>query len=82
MAEEESVQYKPYQDVRTRLQNDMQIDIGNTHIKIVKTFKYLGLILDEELSFKHHVDLVKQKIRPFIPFMWRSTRYVSAKLQT
>ena len=31
--------------------------MANTHVKRVKTFKYLGLVLDEELSFKHHVDL-------------------------
>ena len=66
---------------RTRLQNYIQIDIRNTHIKRVKTFKYLGLVLDEELSFKNHVDLVKQNIRPFIPFMWRSIRYVPANLR-
>lgn len=36
----------------------------------------MGLLIDDELSFKQHVDLVKQRIRPVIPVMWRVGKYL------
>ena len=42
----------------------------------MKTFKYLGLVLDDNLSFKQHIEHVKKMIRPFIPLMWKRGRYI------
>ena len=36
---------------RARSQNDLEIGIEGTRVKRVRKFKYLGLTLDEELSF-------------------------------
>lgn len=48
---------------------DFGISIDGTTIKRVRTYKYLGLVLDEELNFSEDVDHVKKEIRPFISFM-------------
>jgi len=55
---------------------DFNIKINDEKIKRVKTFKYLGLVLDENLSFKQHIDHVMKSIRPFIPLMWKRGRYL------
>lgn len=55
---------------------DFDIKINDEKIKRVKTFKYLGLVLDENLSFKQHIDHVMKKIRPFIPLMWKKGKYI------
>lgn len=48
---------------------DFNITIDNQTIKRVRTFKYLSLVLDEDLTFNKHIDHVKKIIRPFIPLM-------------
>lgn len=45
---------------------DMNISIDRTPITRVRTFRYLGLVLDEQLNFKTHVDHIKNQFRPFI----------------
>lgn len=62
---------------RARLLPDLNISIDGVVIKRVSTFKYLGLVLDESLSFKQHIEHVKKKIRPFIPLMWRKAKFIS-----
>lgn len=61
---------------RARHQQGLNISVNNAPISRVRTYKYLGHMIDEELTFKHHVDLVKKKIRPFIGVMWRTGRYI------
>ncbi len=55
---------------------DFNIKINDEPIKRVDTFKYLGLVLDDNLTFNQHIDHVKKKIRPFIPLMWKKGRYI------
>lgn len=57
---------------------DFNIMIENETIKRVRTYRYLGLILDENLTFDKHVDHVKRMIRPFIPLMWRKGKHIPA----
>ena len=40
---------------------DLDIRIENETIKRVRTYKYLGLVLDENLTFDNHIDHVKKK---------------------
>lgn len=61
---------------RASLLPDLNIVIDNETIKRVRTFKYLGLVLDENLTFDKHVDHVKKMIHPFIPLMWRKGKYI------
>lgn len=39
---------------------------------IIYDGEYVGLIIDENLSLKNHVDHVNKLIVPFISFMWRN----------
>jgi len=55
---------------------DFNISIDGHTINRVRTYKYLGLVIDEDLKFDKHVDHVKMLIRPFISLMWRNGKYV------
>ncbi len=44
--------------------NDLSISYNNKEIELVVRFKYLGLILDGTLSFKHDVEYICHKIVP------------------
>jgi len=55
---------------------DVTVLFGGKSIERVRKFKYLGLVLDEELSFNDHIDHVKKQLFPFIPTMWRSGRFI------
>jgi hypothetical protein len=49
--------------------------VRNAEIERVTKTKYLGLILDEKLSWNEHIEYIKTKIRPFIS-MLRRTSYL------
>lgn len=55
---------------------DFNIMINGESIQRVSTFKYLGLVLDDNLTFKAHIDHVMKLIRPFIPLMWKRGRFI------
>lgn len=59
-----------------RHQPDIDLSFDGQKIERVREFKYLGLILDENLSFGKHVDHVKKQIRPFISLMWRNGKFI------
>ncbi len=61
---------------RASLLPDFDIKIDSFKIERVRSYKYLGLVLDENLTFDLHVDHVKKMIRPFIPLMWRRGKYI------
>lgn len=62
---------------KARTQPDMNIRFENQTIGRVRSFTYLGLKLDELLSFHLHVDHVKRMIAPFIALMWRNGRFMT-----
>lgn len=45
---------------------DMRIVVDGVGIGRVNKYKYLGLVIDEDLKFHAHVDHVKKQITPFI----------------
>lgn len=55
---------------------DISIEFGGKTIDRVREFKYLGLVLDEDLSFHKHIDHVKKQLIPFISTMWRSGKFI------
>lgn len=55
---------------------DITIFIDGTEIKRVRSFRYLGLILDENLTFDKHIDHIKKTLSPFISLMWRNARFI------
>ena len=58
------------------------VECQGHQIDHVKSFKYLGTILDEKLSFNSHIDYIKSKIKSNLNIFKRlsSTRMTSEKL--
>lgn len=61
--------------------DEIGIEINDTSIKIkeCKEIKYLGLILDNNLSFKKHIDYIKKKVVKRIGAMYRSKSLLPVK---
>ena len=51
--------------------NDVNIKIDNTMIERVQTFNFLGIILNETLSWKSHIAMVSNKISKVIGILYR-----------
>uniref|UniRef100_A0A2A4JYZ1 Reverse transcriptase domain-containing protein n=1 Tax=Heliothis virescens TaxID=7102 RepID=A0A2A4JYZ1_HELVI len=45
-------------------------------IKLTNKIKYLGVILDETLSFKHHIESLNNRLRKLI-FVFKKVRYIA-----
>lgn len=52
----------------------VNINVNNSTIEQVSQIRYLGLIIDVKLTFKQHVEYLKNKLSPYI-FILRRTRY-------
>ena len=59
----------------------LSVNILDTIITIdeCKVTKYLGLMLDNKLTFKHHIDHIKKKIAKRIGAMYRSSKLLPVK---
>ncbi len=55
----------------------MMIEIGHEEIERVKSFKYLGVYLDEVMTYKEHVSKVVKKISSRIGVLSEVVRYVT-----
>ncbi len=53
----------------------MKIEIGDEEIKRLKSFKYLGVYLDEVMTYKEHVSKVVKKISSRIGVLSKVVRY-------
>ena len=67
----------------------LPLTINGENIPIVKTFKFLGIMLDRSLTFKHHIDYLKQKCSRRINILkciagrdWGADRSTLLKLYT
>ena len=60
---------------------ELSVELSGTCIKIseCKVTKYLGLMLDSKLTFKQHVDYIKQKIMKRLGAMYRSSKLLPVK---
>ena len=57
--------------------NSIKLKIDNTNIKEVQSIKYLGVILDNKLSWIQHISYVKSKISKGIGIMYKARNYVN-----
>ncbi len=57
---------------------NLKIVIDGSEIQRIKTYKYLGLIIDEDLKFNAHVNHIKKQMTPYISLMWRKGKYIPA----
>ena len=61
---------------RARSSPDLNIAIDGTKITRVIKYKYLGLVIDHNLTFNEHVNHIKKQVMPFISLMWRKGKYI------
>ena len=60
----------------------VNILINNEQINEVPYVKYLGILLDSQLSFKYHIDEVKKKISRSIGILYKLKPFVTKKILT
>ena len=51
------------------------ISVGGQDLERVYLHKYLGLVIDADLTWSNHIDMIKSKVRPFVAAL-RRTRYL------
>ena len=56
---------------KSKIIGGVKIKINNVTLEKVKSVKYLGLILDENLRWDNHIEYIKEKISPFIGAIFR-----------
>lgn len=54
-----------------------QVKIENDFINFVDEFKYLGIILDNKLTFKNHCDFIVKKISKKLGYLQRISCHLS-----
>ncbi len=59
---------------------DLNISLANANIERVKHKKYLGLIFDETMSWKSHIEYITQKISSSIGVLYRLKNYVNSNI--
>ena len=64
-------------DKRKKLNIPNTLKLNNIMINRTDQAKYLGLIIDEELSWKHHIDMLCNRIRRFFPSFYVLRNYVN-----
>ena len=57
--------------------HDIDIEINNINISRVKNVKFLGVILDEKMSWKDHINYISKKISKCIAIMFKLKNIVS-----
>ena len=53
-----------------------QINIDKERIENVDSIRYLGITIDNKLSFKNHIDVVNQKLIKFIGLFYRLRKFL------
>lgn len=56
--------------------NNINIQIDNTNIEFVENFNYLGIVLDKNLSWKYHLNLVFKKISKTLGIMTKLKNFM------
>jgi len=55
--------------------------INNVPIEQVNSYKYLGLVIDEQLKWKSHIKHIINKIAPITGVLWRTRHYTSLAMR-
>ena len=66
-------------DFSGRKTDEIQLKFGDNYLEKVKTTKILGLIIDERISFKSHIDSVCNKLSSRIGLLSRISYYLPSK---
>ena len=68
-----------FKSKKRKLNQTVSIKINEQPIELVKYTKFLGVYIDEELSWKHHIDQVVSKISQMTGIMAKVRHYLSLK---
>ena len=60
--------------------NSIKLFMGKTNLREVECIKYLGVILDNKLSWIQHISYIKNKISEGIGIMYKARNYINKKL--
>ena len=64
-------------DRRKKLNIPNTLKVNNIMINRTDQAKYLGLIIDEELSWKHHIDMLCNRIKRFFPSFYTLRNFIN-----
>lgn len=56
------------------------LTIANSNIERIESFRYLGMILDSNLNWQSHIDMVCLKISPIIGFIRKASYFIPTKI--
>ena len=56
-----------------------QLKLRNNKVEKVSSTRFLGVIINENLSWKYHMDMIKQKMRAALGAVMRIRSYLSSK---
>ncbi len=56
---------------------NMNIKINNVNLERASCVKYLGLVIDESLSWQMHINKITQKVHSLIPCIYKSRSYLT-----
>lgn len=62
--------------------NNIDINVAGNKVERVETFKYLGLHLDSQLNWHHHIDMVAKKIAGMVGAIHRARHHLHVKTRT
>ena len=60
-----------------KISHNIEIQINNQIIEQVNSTKFLGLIMDKELTWKQHIKMVETKISKILGILVRVRRCIS-----
>ena len=64
---------------RRKIQFETEFSFGNETIESVKQYKYLGVIIDCQLSFQHHVSYIEKRLVNFCGIFYRLRKVLTSR---
>ena len=56
------------------------IKIGSATIEDTNNIKFLGIIFDKHLTFRHHVDVIARKISKYVGILFKLSKYLPLEI--
>ena len=65
---------------KKRLSRNAHVVLNGSPIEKVKYTKFLGIFIDEELSWKYHINHISAKVSKMVGIMAKARHHLSLKL--
>ena len=62
-----------------KITNNLHLKLRNDIVEKVSSTRFLGVIINENLSWKNHIEMIKQKMRAALCAVMRVRSYLSSK---